>query len=172
MGESEVWVLLVFGVFLPSYGVSEPPVVSMFIDSPPPGPNLQSLTCVATGFYPKSLKMILRISGAPISEDQIKSTGVRPSGDGTYNLSKTLEVLENEKLNEYDCYVTHSSLKEPIIVHLGVHWVFWLLLSVGLLIGIIVLVCCCLCVENRKDASAIFVCSDLICSCLSLCDSV
>uniref|UniRef100_A0A8B9HTU1 Immunoglobulin C1-set domain-containing protein n=1 Tax=Astyanax mexicanus TaxID=7994 RepID=A0A8B9HTU1_ASTMX len=87
----------------------------MFIDSPPPGPNLQSLTCVATGFYPKSLKMILRISGVPISEHQIKSTGVRPSGDGTYNLSKTLEVLENEKLNEYDCYVTHSSLKEPII---------------------------------------------------------
>uniref|UniRef100_A0A3B1IPS2 Ig-like domain-containing protein n=1 Tax=Astyanax mexicanus TaxID=7994 RepID=A0A3B1IPS2_ASTMX len=98
---------------------AEPPVVSMFIDSPPPGPNLQSLTCVATGFYPKSLKMILRKSGAPISEDQIKSTGVRPSGDGTYNLSKTLEVLENEKLNEYDCYVTHSSLKEPIVVHLG-----------------------------------------------------
>uniref|UniRef100_A0A3B1JY73 Immunoglobulin C1-set domain-containing protein n=1 Tax=Astyanax mexicanus TaxID=7994 RepID=A0A3B1JY73_ASTMX len=72
------------------------------------------LTCVATGFYPKYLNMILRKSGVPISEDQIKSTGVRPSGDGTYNLSKTVEVLGHEKF-EYDCYVTHSSLKEPII---------------------------------------------------------
>uniref|UniRef100_A0A3B1JHY8 Ig-like domain-containing protein n=1 Tax=Astyanax mexicanus TaxID=7994 RepID=A0A3B1JHY8_ASTMX len=86
----------------------------MFITSSPHGPNLDSLTCVATGFYPKYLNMILRKSGVPISEDQIKSTGVRPSGDGTYNLSKTVEVLGHEKF-EYDCYVTHSSLKEPII---------------------------------------------------------
>ncbi|KAG9281401.1 HLA class I histocompatibility antigen, alpha chain E-like [Astyanax mexicanus] len=138
----------------------KPPVVSMFITSSPPGPNLDSLTCVATGFYPKYLKMILRISGVPISEDQIKSTGVRPSGDGTYNLSKTVEVLGHEKF-EYDCYVTHSSLEEPIIKN--VRWIYWLVGGVFPLAMIILIVCihhqekimdaceeiswCCCCIE-------------------------
>uniref|UniRef100_A0A3B1J9B1 Immunoglobulin C1-set domain-containing protein n=1 Tax=Astyanax mexicanus TaxID=7994 RepID=A0A3B1J9B1_ASTMX len=103
-------------ILITTFTISEPPKVYMFTHYPPPG-RLPESACVATGFYPKYLKMSLRKSGAPISEHQIKSTGVRPSGDGTYNLSKTVLILKNETLKEYDCYVTHSSLKEPIIVH-------------------------------------------------------
>ncbi|KAK7166946.1 hypothetical protein R3I94_001365 [Phoxinus phoxinus] len=71
------------------------------------------LTCLATGFYPKDVMMIIRKNNTALPEDQIESTGIRPNHDGSYQMRKSVEIKEEEK-DEYDCLVTHKSIKEPI----------------------------------------------------------
>ncbi|CAM4309289.1 unnamed protein product [Leuciscus chuanchicus] len=71
------------------------------------------LTCLATGFYPKDVMMIIRKNNASLPEDQIESTGIRPNHDGSYQIRKSVEIKEEEK-DEYDCLLTHKSIKEPI----------------------------------------------------------
>uniref|UniRef100_A0A3B1JIV4 Ig-like domain-containing protein n=1 Tax=Astyanax mexicanus TaxID=7994 RepID=A0A3B1JIV4_ASTMX len=77
-----------------------------------------TLTCLATGFYPKDATVIWRRSSSPLSEDLITSSAVRPNDDGTYQLRKSVEILGAEK-DQYECYVTHRTLKEPVIKKLG-----------------------------------------------------
>ncbi|KAG7324663.1 hypothetical protein KOW79_012679 [Hemibagrus wyckioides] len=72
------------------------------------------LTCLATGFYPPNVQMQLRKSRTSLPEHLVTSSGVRPNGDGTYQLRKSVEILENE-LPLYDCFVNHSALDEPLI---------------------------------------------------------
>ncbi|XP_051743173.1 zinc-alpha-2-glycoprotein-like isoform X2 [Ctenopharyngodon idella] len=72
------------------------------------------LTCLATGFYPKDVMLVIRKYRTSLSNDEVESTGVRPNHDGTFQLRKTVDIKEDEKA-EYDCYVSHSTLKEPII---------------------------------------------------------
>ncbi|CAM4311950.1 unnamed protein product [Leuciscus chuanchicus] len=50
-----------------------------------------------------------------LPEDQIESSGIRPNRDGSYQLRKSVEIEEDEKA-EYDCFVSHKTIKEPIIV--------------------------------------------------------
>ncbi|KAL7868733.1 hypothetical protein SRHO_G00101170 [Serrasalmus rhombeus] len=76
------------------------------------------LTCLATGFYPKDVVMSLRKSKSSLPEHLLTSSGVRPNEDGTYQLRKSVEILE-DKAADYDCYVTHSSLKTPVIKQLA-----------------------------------------------------
>ncbi|KAK3526823.1 hypothetical protein QTP70_034613, partial [Hemibagrus guttatus] len=79
------------------------------------------LTCLATGFYPPDVEMQVRKSRTSLPEHLVTSSGVRPNGDGTYQLSKSVEILKNE-LPLYDCYVTHSALNDSIIVSKAASW--------------------------------------------------
>ncbi|KAL7868656.1 hypothetical protein SRHO_G00100400 [Serrasalmus rhombeus] len=54
------------------------------------------LTCLATGFYPKDVVMSLRKSKSSLPEHLLTSSGVRPNEDGTYQLRKSVEILEDE----------------------------------------------------------------------------
>ncbi|KAL7858766.1 hypothetical protein AOLI_G00188680 [Acnodon oligacanthus] len=73
-----------------------------------------TLTCLATGFYPKSVTLHVRKFRTSLPEHLLTSSGVRPNEDGTYQLRKSVEIQEDETV-DYDCYVHHSSLSEPII---------------------------------------------------------
>ncbi|XP_076862376.1 major histocompatibility complex class I-related protein 1-like isoform X2 [Brachyhypopomus gauderio] len=73
-----------------------------------------TLTCLATGFYPKDVKMSVRKYRTSLPENMLMSLGVRPNDDETYQLRKSVVILENEQA-DYDCYVDHISLKEPVI---------------------------------------------------------
>ncbi|XP_048012955.1 uncharacterized protein LOC125246135 isoform X2 [Megalobrama amblycephala] len=73
------------------------------------------LTCLATGFYPKDVMMIIRKNHTSLPEDEIESTGIRPNHDGSFQMRKSVEIKKEEK-DEYDCFVYHKSIKEPIIV--------------------------------------------------------
>ncbi|XP_048039592.1 H-2 class I histocompatibility antigen, Q10 alpha chain-like [Megalobrama amblycephala] len=75
------------------------------------------LTCLATGFYPKDVMMIIRKNHTSVPEDEIESTGIRPNHDGTFQMRKSVEIKGKEKY-EYDCFVSHKSIKEPIITKL------------------------------------------------------
>uniref|UniRef100_A0A8B9HTQ1 MHC class I-like antigen recognition-like domain-containing protein n=1 Tax=Astyanax mexicanus TaxID=7994 RepID=A0A8B9HTQ1_ASTMX len=49
-----------------------------------------------------------------LPEHMLTSSGIRPNDDGTYQLRKSVEIHEDDKA-KYDCYVSHSSLPEPVI---------------------------------------------------------
>ncbi|KAL7868732.1 hypothetical protein SRHO_G00101160 [Serrasalmus rhombeus] len=73
-----------------------------------------TLTCLATGFYPKYVEIKVRKFTTSLPEHLLTSSGVRPNGDGTYQLKKSVEINEDEAA-DYDCYVTHSSISTPVI---------------------------------------------------------
>ncbi|XP_036433849.1 class I histocompatibility antigen, F10 alpha chain-like [Colossoma macropomum] len=77
-----------------------------------------TLTCLATGFYPKDMVVNLRKSRTSLPEHLLTSSAVRPNDDGTYQLRKSVEIQEDETA-DYDCYVTHRTFEEPITKKLG-----------------------------------------------------
>ncbi|XP_065136686.1 major histocompatibility complex class I-related gene protein-like [Paramisgurnus dabryanus] len=93
---------------------SSPPEVRVFSRSHS-DKNTLRLTCMATGFSGKDISLIIRKNREPLAEDKIETTGVRPNHDVTYQLRKSLELMENENEEDYDCLVTHKTLQEPII---------------------------------------------------------
>ncbi|KAL7858769.1 hypothetical protein AOLI_G00188710 [Acnodon oligacanthus] len=77
-----------------------------------------NLTCLATGFYPKDVKMIVKKFNASLPEHLLKSSGVRPNEDGTYQLRKSVEIKEDEAA-DYVCYVNHSSINTLVTKRWG-----------------------------------------------------
>ncbi|XP_067237165.1 major histocompatibility complex class I-related gene protein-like isoform X2 [Chanodichthys erythropterus] len=73
------------------------------------------LTCMTTGFYPKDVMVTMRKNHTSLPEDETESTGIRTNHDGSFQMRKSVEIKEEEE-DEYDCFVTHKSIKEPIIV--------------------------------------------------------
>ncbi|XP_066525068.1 zinc-alpha-2-glycoprotein-like isoform X2 [Hoplias malabaricus] len=119
-----------------------------------------TLTCLATGFYPKDLKMRLRRFTTSLPDHLLTSSGVRPNGDGTYQLRKSVDVQEEDTAG-YDCSVEHSSLQEPEIkpwdrIHFASSGVQDL--TFGLVIGPVVLVVYVFgLIFDRKNKTAISV---------------
>ncbi|XP_049328751.1 uncharacterized protein LOC103042049 isoform X1 [Astyanax mexicanus] len=91
-----------------------PPVVHIFAKKSVRDSRKLILTCMATGFYPKHVKMSLRKFTTEIPDHLITSSGVRPNDDGTYQLRKSVEIQEDDSA-DFNCYVTHISLTEPVI---------------------------------------------------------
>ncbi|XP_036420360.1 class I histocompatibility antigen, F10 alpha chain-like [Colossoma macropomum] len=73
-----------------------------------------TLTCLATGFYPKDVTLCVRKFRTSLPEHLLTSSGVRPNEDGTFQLRKSVDIQEDETA-EYDCYVNHITLAEPVI---------------------------------------------------------
>uniref|UniRef100_A0A3B1JUE9 Immunoglobulin C1-set domain-containing protein n=1 Tax=Astyanax mexicanus TaxID=7994 RepID=A0A3B1JUE9_ASTMX len=71
-----------------------------------------TMTCLSTGFSPEYVKMSLRKFSTEIPDHLITSSGVRPNDDGTYQLRKSVEILEDDKADYY-CYVSHRTLTKP-----------------------------------------------------------
>lgn len=80
------------------------------------------LTCMATGFYPRDIRMSLRRNRITVpDEDGVTSTGTRPNGDGTFQMRKSLEILECQVPYDvlYECVVEHTSTVTLQIIKLG-----------------------------------------------------
>lgn len=60
--------------------------------------------------------MTIRINHTSVSEDEVESSGIRPNHDGTFQLMKSVKINEDE---EADCFVSHRTSKEPIIIRWG-----------------------------------------------------
>ncbi|XP_036436939.1 class I histocompatibility antigen, F10 alpha chain-like isoform X2 [Colossoma macropomum] len=91
------------------------PDVHAFAKKSPTNSGRLTLTCLATGFYPKDMVVSVRRLHTSLPEHLLTSSGVRPNDDGTYQLRKSAEIQEDEREAEYDCYVNHITLKEPVI---------------------------------------------------------
>uniref|UniRef100_A0A8C1BB67 Ig-like domain-containing protein n=1 Tax=Cyprinus carpio carpio TaxID=630221 RepID=A0A8C1BB67_CYPCA len=74
-----------------------------------------NLTCMATGFYPKDVMLIIRKNLISLPEDEVESTGIRPNHDETFQLRKSVEINEDEPA-EYGCFVSHRTLETPDII--------------------------------------------------------
>ncbi|KAL6473447.1 hypothetical protein MHYP_G00170080 [Metynnis hypsauchen] len=73
-----------------------------------------TLSCLATGFYPKDVTLCVRKFSTSLPEHMLTSSGVRPNEDGTYQLRKSVDIQEDETA-DYDCYVNHITLEKPVI---------------------------------------------------------
>ncbi|XP_036436970.1 class I histocompatibility antigen, Gogo-B*0103 alpha chain-like [Colossoma macropomum] len=92
--------------------------VYMFVKKSVTDSTKLTLTCLATGFYPKDVEITLRKFTTSLPEHLLTSSGVRPNDDGTYQLRKSVEIQEDDTADYY-CYVNHSSLGEPVIKKWG-----------------------------------------------------
>ncbi|XP_066524806.1 H-2 class I histocompatibility antigen, alpha chain-like [Hoplias malabaricus] len=99
----------------PTVTIPTVPDVYVFVKKSQTESSRLTLTCLATGFYPKDLKMRLRIFTTSLPDHLLTSSGVRPNGDGTYQLRKSVDVQEEDAAG-YDCSVEHSSFQEPVII--------------------------------------------------------
>ncbi|XP_066523081.1 H-2 class II histocompatibility antigen, E-D beta chain-like [Hoplias malabaricus] len=90
------------------------PDVYVFVKKSQTESSRVTLTCLATGFYSKDLKMRLRRSTTSLPDHLLTSSGVRPNGDGTYQLRKSVDVQEEDAAG-YDCSVSHVSFSEAVI---------------------------------------------------------
>uniref|UniRef100_W5LIS0 Ig-like domain-containing protein n=1 Tax=Astyanax mexicanus TaxID=7994 RepID=W5LIS0_ASTMX len=95
-----------------------PPAVHIFAKKSVRDSRKLNLTCLITGFYPKHVKMSLRKFSTEIPDHLITSSGVRPNHNGTYQLRKSVEILEDEEA-QYSCSVSHITLTEPVIKQWG-----------------------------------------------------
>nr|AHA37396.1 MHC class I antigen ZFA transcript variant 8 [Danio rerio] len=89
-----------------------PPEVHVFAVKSISDKTKLKLTCLATGFYSKDTMLVIRRNRLP--EKKTESTGVRPNHDQTFQLRKSVEI-EQDETDEYDCYMTHRTLKGPVI---------------------------------------------------------
>ncbi|XP_051728828.1 H-2 class I histocompatibility antigen, Q10 alpha chain-like isoform X3 [Ctenopharyngodon idella] len=92
-----------------------PPDVHVFARRCTSDKTKLKLTCMATGFYPKDVILTIRKYRTSLPEKDTESTQIRPNHDGTFQQRKSVNIKEDEKA-EYDCFVSHSTLKEPVIV--------------------------------------------------------
>ncbi|XP_049328732.1 uncharacterized protein LOC111190273 isoform X33 [Astyanax mexicanus] len=135
-------------------------------------PGKLTLTCLATGFYPKDVKLCLRKFGTSIPEHLLTSSGIRPNDDGTYQLRKSVEIHEDDKA-KYDCYVSHISLPEPVIkpwvprnslsADMGIYIGGGIaaLVGLGLIVAAVVLV-----VKKKREICAVS-CTEVVSRCLA-----
>ncbi|XP_063069074.1 class I histocompatibility antigen, F10 alpha chain-like [Engraulis encrasicolus] len=69
------------------------------------------LTCLATGFYPKDIKISILKNDWPEKEGH--QDDVLPNGDGTHQIRVTF-LAEKVEINMYRCKVEHRTLDGPI----------------------------------------------------------
>ncbi|XP_041731927.1 major histocompatibility complex class I-related gene protein-like [Coregonus clupeaformis] len=76
------------------------------------------VSCLAFGFYPRHINLTLLRDGQPVAEQELTGGEVLPSGDGTYQLRKSLEVSTEElkKRHNYTCTASHLSLDNKLDV--------------------------------------------------------
>ncbi|XP_062291502.1 H-2 class I histocompatibility antigen, K-D alpha chain-like [Scomber scombrus] len=67
------------------------------------------LSCLATGFYPKDIILIIRRNGRVLTrEDGLISSGVRPNGDDTFQRRDSVEILKSD-IASFTCEVIHKA---------------------------------------------------------------
>ncbi|XP_064819902.1 major histocompatibility complex class I-related gene protein-like [Oncorhynchus masou masou] len=117
------------------------------------------VSCLAFGFYPRHINMTLLRDGQPVAEQELTGGEVLPSGDGNYQLRKSLEVSTEElkKRHNYTCTASHLSLDNKLDVswesgaervHLSTLSVLLVMLLVVILLGIFI------CVKRRWSNTA------------------
>uniref|UniRef100_A0A8C9T718 Ig-like domain-containing protein n=1 Tax=Scleropages formosus TaxID=113540 RepID=A0A8C9T718_SCLFO len=80
-----------------------------------------NIVCLATGFYPRHIKMTLLRDERAVPDEELTAGEVFPNGDGTYQLRRSLALSEEEqrKKHVYTCTVTHLSLDNKLDVRWG-----------------------------------------------------
>ncbi|XP_042292419.1 major histocompatibility complex class I-related gene protein-like [Thunnus maccoyii] len=87
---------------------ASPPDVYVFATNTKTETNV-TLTCLATGFYPKDIILEIKRDGHVLTkEDGLLTSGVRPNEDDTYQRRDSVEILRSD-VASYRCEVTHRA---------------------------------------------------------------
>ncbi|XP_014905532.1 H-2 class I histocompatibility antigen, Q10 alpha chain-like [Poecilia latipinna] len=87
---------------------ASPPKVDLFTRKARSETNT-ILTCLATGFLPKDIKMNIKRNGRVLTlEDGLVTTGVRPNNDNTFQRRDHVEILKSD-VSVYTCEVNHPA---------------------------------------------------------------
>ncbi|XP_051991330.1 zinc-alpha-2-glycoprotein-like isoform X1 [Xyrauchen texanus] len=87
------------------------PDINMFAFEAPYDKSKLILTCMATGFYPRDVKMNVTLLGG--HSELSNSSEIRPNDDETFQLRISVEINRHDK-DGYECHVVHSSLTQPV----------------------------------------------------------
>ena len=78
-----------------------------------------NLHCLATGFYPRQVLLLLKRDERMLDHlDGMQSTGVRPNGDGTYQIMNRVEILRSDSA-KFSCEVIHPASRSDKIMYWG-----------------------------------------------------
>ncbi|CAI5686335.1 unnamed protein product [Oreochromis niloticus] len=73
------------------------------------------LTCLATGFYPAELTVTIRRNGRVLTaDDGLKSSGLLPNHDETFQRREYVEVLKSD-VSVFSCEVRHEATNEHAV---------------------------------------------------------
>ncbi|XP_046727073.1 T-cell surface glycoprotein CD1b-3-like isoform X2 [Silurus meridionalis] len=77
------------------------------------------LTCLATGFYPRHVNVMLLKDNQSMPEHLFTVQGPLPNADGTYQIRKTIEISEDElqQQHNFTCMATHLSQDNKMDVY-------------------------------------------------------
>nr|XP_015195050.1 PREDICTED: RLA class I histocompatibility antigen, alpha chain 11/11-like [Lepisosteus oculatus] len=76
-----------------------------------------SLSCLVTGFSPGVIEVSLSRAGET-EGDEVWSSGLRPNGDATHQLRKSVEIRKSE-IELYNCTVSHHSSNYSVTLSWG-----------------------------------------------------
>nr|NP_001311357.1 class I histocompatibility antigen, F10 alpha chain-like precursor [Monodelphis domestica]AJT46729.1 MHC class I antigen [Monodelphis domestica] len=102
------------------------------------------LSCIASGFYPRSILMHWERNGKLGIWGNESSSGTLPNMDSTFYLKVTLELPPEDSGAGYTCVVEHSELKSPAIYSvprkptMNKSWI----LALGITLAVILLLSC------------------------------
>ncbi|XP_072502852.1 HLA class I histocompatibility antigen, alpha chain F-like [Notamacropus eugenii] len=74
-----------------------------------------TLSCVATGFYPRAILLRWEKNGQLGVWGQERTSGILPNADATFYLQVTLQLPLGDTETNYTCVVEHSALKMRVI---------------------------------------------------------
>ncbi|XP_061106624.1 major histocompatibility complex class I-related gene protein-like [Conger conger] len=94
------------------------------------------VTCLATGFYPRHIKLTLQRDNQPVQEQELIRGDILPNCDGTYQQRMSLSVSAEELRvgHRYTCSVRHVSMDNK----LDISWDSPQKPSIGLISGTVV----------------------------------
>uniref|UniRef100_H3A5K4 Ig-like domain-containing protein n=2 Tax=Latimeria chalumnae TaxID=7897 RepID=H3A5K4_LATCH len=92
------------------------------------------LTCMATGFHPRSID-VSWVRDENTQMNDVYTDGILPNEDGTFQIKMTLQIDLKDK-RSYACHVDHSSLEEIM----KVPWVLSNVLATWIIIVIVIVV--------------------------------
>ncbi|XP_063074164.1 class I histocompatibility antigen, F10 alpha chain-like [Engraulis encrasicolus] len=90
-----------------------PPIPHLLIKHSRPSSDRYKLTCMATSFYPKDIKISILKDDWPECDGHLND--VLPNGDGTYQVRVSVTASKSQA-DAYQCKVAHGSLSNPIVV--------------------------------------------------------
>ncbi|XP_062386042.1 class I histocompatibility antigen, F10 alpha chain-like [Sardina pilchardus] len=91
---------------------SSPPKVYLFARTSKESADKLTMTCLATGFLPKDIKMFIQKRGSIVAE--VDPLQIFPNGDGTHQTRLVVHVPKSEA-NDYQCSVNHRTLRTPVV---------------------------------------------------------
>ncbi|KAJ8265435.1 hypothetical protein COCON_G00145340 [Conger conger] len=81
--------------------------------------GVMTVSCLATGFYPRHIVLSLLRDGHPIPDEELILGKVLPNGDGTYQTRRTLRICSEElrERHHYTCSVAHLTLDNKLDIN-------------------------------------------------------